>query len=480
MSQNEDEDMEIELEDPGVETEASIKDAMRRTTVLRPPSNAPKLRLQGFAFEIIEGPLAPKTWQATTSRCTIGAHPSNDLVLEDDTVSGFHCEVVVDASGVQLHDTQSRNGTFVDGLKIADVWLHDGCIVHVGRSVMRFRLLSEDVSVSLSNKERFSGIVGRSTVMREVFAILERCAVTSSTVLIEGETGTGKEAVAMAIHESSSRGGGPFVVVDCSSIPANLVESELFGHERGAFTGAVATRLGAFEQANRGTIFLDELGELPSEMQPKLLRVLEQRTIQKIGGNKRIPIDVRVVAATNRTLRSEVNSGQFRSDLFYRLAVINLRLPPLRERRDDIPLLVSEFLDQMRASQEDRDRIMSPEFLRRMQSAEWQGNVRELRNYVERVLVLGGDVPIDIVGGAVSRTPMGIFSFDPEVGYAEARTHAIADFERSYLKQLLDHNQGNVSKAARAAGVDRVYLHRLLRRHGIRSDESKAGMEVDP
>jgi DNA-binding NtrC family response regulator len=281
--------------------------------------------------------------------------------------------------------------------------------------------------------------------------------------LIEGETGTGKEGTAEAIHDASTRKDKPFVVVDCSAIPANLLESELFGHEKGAFTGAATRRIGAFEEASGGTIFLDEIGELPQELQQKLLRVLEQYEIRRIGSNTYERADVRVVAATNRDLRAEVNEGRFRSDLYYRLAVVKISLPALRHRPDDLPILVDRILSRLHASDAAISALKKPEFIGTLARATWPGNVRELRNYLERCLVFQEPVPLSESEGHGA-----VHSIDPSLPYDDARAAALADFERRYVEGLLETHSGSVSSASRAAGVSKVYLYRLINKHGLK------------
>jgi DNA-binding NtrC family response regulator len=282
-------------------------------------------------------------------------------------------------------------------------------------------------------------------------------------VLLEGETGTGKSQAALSIHKKSARSEGLFVVVDCGAILANLLESELFGHEKGSFTGATDRRVGAFEEASGGTLFLDEIGEMPTDLQPKLLRALEAREVRRVGSNAYRPVDVRVIAATNRDLRADVNAGRFRADLYFRLAVVTIGMPPLRQRPEDIPALVEEILVSLRASKEASEPFRSPEFLAQLQSAAWPGNVRELRNYIERSLILRTFDPVP-EGGA---PPEGGFVVDATAPYASERERAIADFERRYFEALLRLHGGKVAQAASAAGMDRAYLYRMLRRHGI-------------
>ena len=275
---------------------------------------------------------------------TVGATDDNDLVLGDDTVSRNHCRIYREGDSFVVKDLESTNGTFINRVRIKEAWLKQGCTLSLGKTDMRFAPVEEKVQIVPSDKQRFGDLIGRNARMREIYAILDKIAPTDATVVIEGETGTGKEVVARSLHQASLRKNGPFMIFDCGAVPENLIESELFGHEKGAFTGAVATRQGVFEMANGGTVFLDELGELALDLQPKLLRVLEQRELKRVGGSRSFKVDVRIVAATNRTLEEEVRQGRFRQDLYYRLSVVRLGLPPLRERKEDIPILVKHFL----------------------------------------------------------------------------------------------------------------------------------------
>jgi DNA-binding NtrC family response regulator len=321
---------------------------------------------------------------------------------------------------------------------------------------------------------RFGRMVGDAPVMQQLFALLERAAQSDATVLIEGETGTGKEVTALAIHEHSARKDKPFIVVDCGAIPANLLESELFGFERGAFTGAINQRDGAFEAANGGTIFLDEIGELTLDLQPKILRALEGRKIKRVGSNNYLPVDVRVIAATNRSLRREAAEKRFRSDLYYRLAVLQVKLPPLRERREDLPFLVEEVLQQLGVRDLPQSAaIRTPEFLAKLTAYAWPGNVRQLRNYIERRVALGELVPPP--GSDTSIPPMPDVANDAAGPALEtgqplklAREAWNSAFEARYLSALLAAHSDNVAAAARAAGVNRVHFYRLLWKHGLR------------
>jgi transcriptional regulator with GAF, ATPase, and Fis domain len=335
-------------------------------------------------------------------------------------------------------------------------------VITIGRTQLVFELEEAKVPLALATREQFGRLVGRSVAMRQVFARLESAAASDATVLLQGETGSGKDAAAESLHMESARREGPFVVVDCSAIPGNLLESQLFGHERGAFTGADRTRQGAFENASGGTLFLDELGDLDLALQPRLLRVLESREIQRVGGDRRIPVDVRVITATNRDLRAEVNARRFRSDLYYRIAVLEITLPPLRERREDLRLLVERFVEAMGADPAVADVLRSAACVSAMLSHPWPGNVRELRNYVERSLTLRDPLP----PAADSTASQAIV--DATLPLRLARHRCLARFERDYLSQMLARFENNVSAAARTAGVDRVHFHRLLLRNGLR------------
>jgi two-component system, NtrC family, response regulator GlrR len=401
-------------------------------------------------------------WRAAGGRLSVGSQPGNDVVLDDPTVSRFHCELTTSADGVWVADLDSTNGTSVGGIRVKAALLSHAHVLTLGNSSLRFERLPEREPLDVSPRRSFGPVVGSSLAMRSVFAVLERAAPSDATVLLEGETGTGKGAVAEALHAAGARRDGPFVVVDCGALAPTLLESELFGHERGAFTGADARRIGAFEEASGGTIFLDEIGELPLEIQPRLLRVLENRAVRRLGQNSYVPIDVRVIAATNRDLRAQVNEGGFRADLYYRLAVLRVHIPPLRERLVDLPELVSELLHGLGATPAQLARLTAGSVLERLQRSSWPGNVRELRNYLERSLILDSPAPLDGAHEGPGTLPL-----------PEARRRALDAFERRYLEDLLRAHDGKVAAATRTAGVARVYLYRLLSKHGMKpGDES--------
>ena len=425
------------------------------------------LPVQGFTLKVTAGPDAGLAYAPAGERTVLGTAESAEMKLEDPTVSRFHCEITSADGAVVVKDLGSRNGTFVDGVRVREAFLHTGAILSLGQTRLAFELVAAPVNVPVSPRDRFGIMVGRSMAMRRAFSLLERAAASNATVLLGGETGTGKEAAAESIHRESARASGPFIVVDCGAIPSNLLESELFGHEKGAFTGAVAARSGAFEEASGGTLFLDEIGELEPDLQPKLLRVLEKREIKRVGSSRYAPVDGRVIAATHRNLRAEVNSKAVRSDLYYRLAVVEVTLPPLRERRDDLPLLVENLLERLGLSvAPEAALVRSPEFHAALARHAWPGNVRELRNYVERCLALAEQAPFDpeLAAGGEPAAP----TVDTSVPLKSAREKWTAVFERAYLEKILADNDGNVTAAARAAGVDRIHFYRLLWRNGLK------------
>jgi transcriptional regulator with GAF, ATPase, and Fis domain len=412
----------------------------------------------------------------------IGKSPDNDLVLADATVSREHCEIVRDARGYLLRDLGSTNGTLLDGAEIREGYLNAGAVISVGRVELKVRPFAERIDVLPSEREAFGELVGRHPAMRDVFGLLERLAPTAATLLIGGETGTGKDLLARAVHAASPRASGPFVVVDCGAVALSVIESELFGHEKGAFTGASEARKGAFELAHKGTLLLDEIGELPLSVQPKLLRALESRRIKRVGGEREIPIDIRVLAATHRDLKLEVERGHFREDLYFRLAVVPLQLPPLRERRQDIGLIAPALLARIDAQHgvHAEPLALSAEALQALQAHDWPGNVRELRNVLERSALLAraaGErnlralgLPAHPVASNSAAAPAEPAPFDPAKSYRATREAWENDFERRYVSWLLGEHRGNVSSAARAADMDRKYLHKLAKKHGLRGD----------
>jgi DNA-binding NtrC family response regulator len=464
-------------------SDTKIKSLVPTRTLTREGMEARRMRAYRLVIE--EPARPPRTEEVAAPLVRVGSRNGNDVVLADEAVSRLHFEIGIDENGYRLVDLESTNGTFVDDLRARDVYLRPGSRIKSGSTILRFEPLELETDVPALAASRFGPLVGGSVAMREVFAILEKAARSDATVLVEGETGTGKELVARAVHDMSPRHEGPFVVFDCASVPANLLESELFGHEKGAFTGAISRRIGQLEEADGGTLFIDELGELPIELQPKLLRALEQREVRRVGGTTTIPVDIRIVAATNRELAKEVNRGAFREDLYYRLAVVRVALPPLRKRRDDVRALVASFIeDALRHDPARAKRTLasiSEANWQRLESHPWPGNVRQLRNVIERTLALsGGDEVRSIDPPTVPRMAAAAPTPAPEAApsptertpfvdldrpFVDSKAEVLAFFEKNYLEGQLARHDGNFSRAAAAAGIDRMYFKRLLKKY---------------
>ena len=415
-----------------------------------------RVEIGRFRLRVVSGPDAPLAFDSTTSAVTVGSARGENVCLTDRCVSRHHCVIRVGDEGLICEDLGSTNGTFVAGRRVTSAVLVPGDTITLGETVIVIEALDGTISEPLSHNEHFGSVLGRSGAMRYMFALLERVAPSDATILIEGETGTGKSMLAEAIHLASPRAKMPFVVVDCAALPRNLIESELFGHEKGSFTGAFENHVGLFESAHGGTILLDEIGELPLDLQPKLLRALERRVIRRIGASQPQPINIRIIAATNRDLRRAVNANRFRSDLWYRLNTVRIVLPPLRERREDIPMLVAALYRELTG---DPHAIPPADMVRPMMRADWPGNVRELRAAVERALL-----------GAPAAAALET-DIDREEGlsFRTAKTRASSLWERRYLSELLIANGGNITAAARAGQMNRSHLSELLRRHGLTS-----------
>ena len=402
---------------------------------------------------VIEGPEMGRAVLLDAER-SVGSGPKADLRLSDDTVSERHLTIKPQGQGFLVKDEGSTNGTFFEGSRVTQLELKAGATLKVGKSYLRLQPQQRALEVTPSQARRFGELVAESFSMREVFAVLELAAASEVTVLVQGETGTGKELVARAIHEASARRGKPFVAIDCGALPESLLESELFGHVRGAFTGADRPRVGHLETADGGTLFLDEIGELPSATQIKLLRFLQEREFSPVGSAETRKVDVRVVAATNRDLTTAVKSGAFREDFFYRLNVLGLTVPPLRERREDIGALIDSFLD---ARGLPADKVTAPS-RRRLEELPWPGNVRELFNTLERALLLAGDEPVG--PGWLEPAP-------PSRSGQSADSLLVEGFnldalERDLVAAALARAGGNKSAAARLLGVTRRRLYSRL------------------
>jgi len=404
----------------------------------------------------------------------VGKSPDNQLLLEDATVSRYHVELTLRRGVVEVRDLESRNGTFIGDVRIEHAYARPGTKLAVGSNIIALSALSSDVRALQPESDdapELPGVIANSPAMRKVKRFIARVAPSNATVLLHGETGVGKEVLARAIHDLSERKHRPFEVVDCGSMAPSLIASALFGHERGAFTGALGEHAGAFERANGGTIFLDEIGELPLDVQPMLLGVLARRSFKRVGGVRDRNVDVRVIAATHRDLRNATNIGTFRADLYFRLAVARVVIPPLRERPEDIEPLVRCFAEQL-TGDPDAQPFDGPT-LTALEAHPWSGNVRELRNMVESALALGsfaleGDMGLEALVEGTPEVALPLSDGLLSLPYREARARAVAAFECAYLRKLTAACGGNASEAARRAKMDRPYLLGLLRKHGLR------------
>ncbi len=441
------------------------------TEVLVLESPRTTLKLRKCRLQVAAGPDEGKSLVSDKERLRCGAHPTNDLVLaEDRTASRHHFEIINTERGWLLVDLNSTNGTFLDGRRIERAYLSANSQIRAGSSTLAFSPIDEEVTVEPDRDGELCGMVGQSVQMRQIFALIKKIAPMDVSVIINGETGTGKELVAQAIHELSGRKKGPMVVLDCGAIPPNLIESELFGHEKGAFTGAMTARPGAFERAHGGTIFLDELGELRLDLQPKLLRVLENREVRRVGGNDVMEVDCRVIAATNRDLVKEIAAGNFREDLFFRLSVINIQLPPLCQRREDIPLILKRALAEPELVARHGRKHISPEALSLLMAYAWPGNVRELVNVLSHVLafsdgeeVLPEHLPPRVRGQARE----GPLPFNEHLTFKDAKEQLLENFEREYVTSVLTRCEGNLSRAARESGLHRKSIERLVKKYQL-------------
>ena len=429
------------------------------------------LPVRTLRVEVIEGADRGRIATTRSESLTVGSADGNDLVLSDPTVSRYHVEFERAGRAVCVIDHGSTNGTSVGGARIERGWIAPGTDLRVGRTRIRVHD-GESITVALHPGETLGTLLGRSNAMRRLMARVAKASASDVPVLLVGESGTGKEKIARGLHDLSDRHEAAFEVVDCASLAPSLIATELFGHERGAFTGAERQHIGAFERAHGGTLFLDEIGELPPELQASLLGALERRRFRRVGGRDEVEVDVRVVAATHRDLRAEINAGRFRLDLYYRLAVLVLKVPPLRERAEDIPLLVAHFSEGLGLDGSARDELFPPEVLDALARHHWPGNVRELRNVVEATIALGETSAPD-----AGIMPARDDPFDPDaiplgrilaLPYKEARDAVLQRFERRYVERALERHEGNVTHASRAAQMDRSHLSSLIKKHGLK------------
>ena len=468
----------------------------RITTAALGPSSV-LTRVDTSAVKLVVGNTVSKGRSVSLSKgtVTIGAGDECDLKIDDPTVSRAHAKVSRLDGGALVVDLDSTNGTFYEKSRVKEVVVPFGSTILLGKAQLKVLPEETEVKAEPATFAAFGGLVGEDRRMREMFSLLADVAPTDATVVIEGETGTGKELVARALHDNSSRAKGPFVVFDCSAVPRDLVESSLFGHVKGAFTGATATRQGAFRRAHGGTVFLDEIGELPLDLQPKLLRAIESRTVQMVGGDEYERVDVRVVAATNRNLKSEVRGGRFREDLYYRLAVVRIVMPALRERLDDLDVLVKHFVRIVEKDSGRPNATIDPGAFPKLREYRWPGNVRELKNVVDRALSLsrggfvdlskflpspgdemvglGRDEPAAAPTGAPTRVDDVVaavhaaLSREKRLSFKDAKNLLVEAFERRFLTDLVEESGGNISRAAQAAQMDRKHLRELMKKYGL-------------
>ena len=453
-------------------------------TDIQPTPDAAQTPTNGSMRRFVEitGPGRPAVLRVRNGVIRIGREADNDIVIDDPFVSRHHLEIHVTPEKVVAVDLGTRNGSQCEGRLIHEFVVLDEAVLLLGRQAcLRIQVADE----TKPNVVRRSGLVGDSIAMERLRTLVGRVAPTNLTALIDGETGTGKEVVAQTIHSASGRERGPFVVFDCGSVSPQLLAAELFGHTKGAFTGASGATEGAFRRAQGGTLFLDEIGELPLDLQPALLRALESREIRPVGGDAYVPVDVRVIAATNRSLEDEVTAGRFRRDLMFRLAVARIRVPSLRQRVEDVPMLATHFAGRLGAT-------LAQEVLDQLSMRQWPGNVRELRNAVETAVMLAGparfvasladsdlngfdeDATSPVTRGELAVAASSMNTLEPGVNFHDAKQKAVDAFEREYLARLLADASYNLSEASRRSGVDRGHLRELCRKHHLEPSKFRA------
>jgi two-component system response regulator GlrR len=440
--------------------------------VERPTRGVPRITIVSNA----SGTAPKRALAMTQSLATVGRHETNDLVVADPQVSGVHLELARVGERVRVRDASTTNGTWLGAHRVSDIELGGGAELVIGATTLRFDFDSAASPAAVSTATSFGELVGESIAMRELFATLERIAPKNLSVVIHGETGTGKEEVARAIHAASPRSAAPFVVIDATALPETLAEALLFGHEKGAFTGATERRVGFFEAADGGTVFIDEIGELPAALQAKFLRVLERHEIVRVGSHEPTAVDVRVIVATHRDLRHEIEAGRFRDDLFFRLAQMRIRLPPLRDRPEDVPILCKKLLATAAARSGEASARVETSIdalaVDHLRAQPWPGNVRELRNVLVRAAALASGHVIrreDVAGegDGFRGTQVERQALDLHGSFADAKARAVERFESAYLAALLKRCEGNLSRASREADIARHHLRDLLKKRGL-------------
>ena len=461
------------------------KDFESTTQLLKAEDGAPEVvSLRKCQLSIIDGDDKGTKYTLSKNVTQLGKKEGNDIPITDKTVSRNHAEIEYKADSFLLRDLESTNGTYVNGTRVKEAYLVPGDRIKIGRTVLEFSAFDEKVKIEPSEKNQFGKMVGSSMKMRQIFTILERIAPTLATVVIEGDTGTGKDLVAQAVHEHSPRRNRPFVVFDCSAVAPNLIESELFGYEEGAFTGSKkGGKAGRFEIAHKGTIFLDEIDSTPEEVQTRLLRVLQEKEVMRLGGDRILPVDVRVIGAASHDLSQAVQEGTFRADLYFRLNVLRLQIPPLRNRLDDIPLLL-EFFNELFTKRHKLEPISIPtEYLESLILYPWPGNVRQIRNFVERLVINyslnSSKKTLEILRHELIRIPSlpeteqlpdtQEAQKEPDATPHQADTlrHRIqaqtSSSERTIIADALKQNRYVKSKTAEMLGISRTTLWRKMK-----------------
>ncbi len=423
------------------------------------------VRVQKMSLVITEGKNDPQRVPVDRDLFTIGKDPACDLVLQDRTVSRRHLEIEKQGETYFVRDLKSTNGTMIDGTRIKEAFLSPGAIISAGNVEIIFQPYYEALKSGQDQCESFGQLVAASSSMKSIMSLMRVASNSGATVLLQGETGVGKSALARAMHEEGARKAAPFVVFDCSSVPPTLIESELFGAERGAYTGATRSRPGACEQAQGGTLFLDEIEDLPLDLQSKLLRVLEEREIRRLGSTRSVTLDIQIITACKIDLARAVKEGRFRSDLYYRIAVICVEIPALRDRSEDIPLLCDHFFKEMQGDYSWAR--LTPALQEPLLAYSWPGNLRELRNVLERIQCTGPSSFLKMNLDGDDKVEGSSFSYDLNRPFKEIKEELIIAFEREYLQRLLDRSKGRIAPAAREAGLNRKYFYDLLNKHGL-------------
>lgn len=442
----------FEASEADIEKKTVVKD-ISPTKILKYESKKKELFTETLKLTVISPDGNKKNFKIT--KASIGSAPSNDIVITDDPyISSNHCVIKTSGDKFVLRDLKSTNGTSFNSRDISEVALPQKGEFRVGRTVIKFNIDRQSEKIKGSPLTSLGPIIGASRTMREIFTLIDRVAPSDANICICGESGTGKELFARYTHEASTRSKKPFIALNCGAIPENLIESEFFGHEKGSFTSSTGQHRGVFEQADGGTLFLDEIGEMPAELQTRLLRVLETKEIRRVGGSEDVPVDVRVITATNRDLKKLVTEKKFREDLFYRLYVVPVDIPPLRARKDDISIIAEHFIDLLSM---DGNKTLAKDAVKKLASYQWPGNVRELKNTIQRAIltstgekISGADISFTGIENGSDKEPL-----------------TLLEKERHTIIKALERTRGNATEAAEDLGVSRTTLNSMIKRFKI-------------